>query len=238
MSWIGEVTKRYGLFRHHREEDTREGQDIVDQLDEKRNGWFGNFNKREVGANIEKKTPDKDVNQELDKSNGWFGNIKEKYGINVEENTGFDANRKVTKITVDNTAIAEKIDDNVNQNFVKKNGWYNNNDREDDADVEDKILDDFDEQFGKNYERADATNVEKNLDDNVIQELMKRNGDDTDMKEKPDEYVKTNRREDNTNVKEKTRDDVIQDLMQQNDMYMNNKKDGDTDVKEKDAKIS
>ena len=26
---------------------------------------------------------------------------------------------------------------------------------------------------------------------------MKRNGDDTDMKEKPDEYVKINRREDN-----------------------------------------
>ena len=42
---------------------------------------------------------------------------------------------------------------------------------EDNTDVEDKILDDFNEQFGKNYERADATNVEKNLDDNVIHEL-------------------------------------------------------------------
>ena len=130
----------------------------------------------------------------------------------------------------------EKIDDNVNQNFVKKNGWYKNNDKEDDTDVEDKLLDDFDEQFGKNYERADATNVEKNIDGNVIQELMKRNSDDTDLKEKPDEYVMEIKREDHTNAVEKTRSDIDQDLLQRNDMYMNKKKDEDTDVKEKDDK--
>ena len=157
---------------------------------------------------------------------------------NIKENTGFDVNRKVMKITGDDTAVKEKIDENVNQNLVKKRWWHNNNEGEDNTDVEDKILDDFNEQFGKNYERADATNVEKNLDDNVIHEPMKRNGDDTDMKEKPDEYVKINRREDNINVKEKTRDDVNRDPMQQNDMYMNNKKDEDTDVKEKDDKSS
>ena len=141
VSSTGEVIKRYGLFRYHGEED----QEIIDQLDKKRNGLFRYLNKREYGTNIEVKTDHEDVNQELEKSNGWIKNIEREDETKLEQNTGVDVNRMLMKISADDTDVEEKSDTNVNQDLVKKNEWYNNNGRQDDSSIEDKIAADVDE---------------------------------------------------------------------------------------------